>query len=145
MDAAEICKMPATDAIIFVAGFPPFRAKRLKYYEDPLLAARAALPALPLKPGGPYPYRPPQVLNPWAGRLQTCPLPVAAPAKSDSGGGGPERGEEEQPVRTQAVSEGESARKANRAPAELQTNLTLALDDEEQLHQAKGKRLRIPF
>ena len=33
LDAAEICKLPATDAIILVAGFPPFKAKRLKYYE----------------------------------------------------------------------------------------------------------------
>jgi type IV secretory pathway TraG/TraD family ATPase VirD4 len=35
LDAAEICKLPATDAIILVAGFPPFKAKRLKYYADP--------------------------------------------------------------------------------------------------------------
>jgi type IV secretion system protein VirD4 len=65
LDAAEICKLPATDAIVLVAGFPPFRAKRIRYYEDPLLAARAALPALKLKAGGPYPYRPRQRPNPW--------------------------------------------------------------------------------
>ena len=50
---------------MLVAGFPPFMAKRFKYYEDPILAARAALPALELKPGGPYPFRPKQQPNAW--------------------------------------------------------------------------------
>ncbi len=80
LDAAEICKLPATDAIVLVAGFPPFKAKRLKYYEDPLLAARASLPALKLKPGGPYPFRPRQHPNPWLQSPKTGAQPKAASA-----------------------------------------------------------------
>jgi hypothetical protein len=49
-------------------GLPPIRAKRLKYYERPDLNARANLPRLSLHPGGPYPFRPRQHPNPWAGR-----------------------------------------------------------------------------
>jgi type IV secretion system protein VirD4 len=66
MDAAEICKLPATDAIILMAGFPPFLVKRFKYYEHPELLRRASLPPIKLHPGGPYPYRPAQQPNPWA-------------------------------------------------------------------------------
>ncbi len=68
LDAAEICKMPATDAILFIAGFPPFKAKRLKYYEHPEFRKRANLPPVQLRPGGPYLFRPRQHPYPWAGR-----------------------------------------------------------------------------
>jgi type IV secretion system protein VirD4 len=71
LDPAEICKLPATDAIVLVAGFPPFKAKRLKYYQDESLCARADLPTLQLKPGGLYPFRPPQRPNPWAKTTET--------------------------------------------------------------------------
>jgi hypothetical protein len=76
LDAAEICKLPATDAIVLVAGFPPFRAKRIRYYEDPLLAARAGLPTLKLKAGGPYPFRPRQRPNPWAQAINGTEAPA---------------------------------------------------------------------
>lgn len=89
LDAAEICKMPASDQILLVAGLPPIRAKRLRYYERPELLARANLPPLELRAGGPYPFRPRQHPNPWAGRGSegeiTASGPaagVAAPAKS---------------------------------------------------------------
>ena len=144
LDAAEICKLPATDAIILVAGFPPFRAKRLKYYEDPLLAARAALPALPLKPGGPYPYRPPQRPNPWAAKIQAPPKAVAGSQADNGGGAALERVGDETPTRTGAEPAISVPRAPEREVLEIQTNLTLALDDEEQQH-TKGKRLKIPF
>lgn len=78
LDAAEVGQLPATDAIIFVAGFHPFQAKRLKYYEHPEFAARAKLPPLKLKAGGPYPYRPKQRPNPWEGRCPSVDSPGAA-------------------------------------------------------------------
>jgi type IV secretion system protein VirD4 len=86
LDAAEICKLPATDAIILVAGFPPFKAKRVKYYEHPTLAGRAALPALKLKRGGPYPFRPRQRVNPWtqSGPLAATPLSTAHPGPASA-------------------------------------------------------------
>jgi type IV secretion system protein VirD4 len=83
LDAAEICKLPASDMILLVAGFPPIRARRLKYYERPDLAARASLPALPLPAAGPYPYRPRQHVNPWAGRVSAVPAAGTPPAKPD--------------------------------------------------------------
>ena len=67
MDAAEICKLPASDSILLVAGFPPFKAKRAKYYEDPVLAARAGIPPPELRRERPYPYRPRPHTDPWAG------------------------------------------------------------------------------
>jgi type IV secretion system protein VirD4 len=68
LDAAEICKLAPKEMILLVAGFPPIRARRLKYYQHPQLAQRAGLPPVTLKPGGPYPYRPPPHPNPWAGK-----------------------------------------------------------------------------
>ena len=79
LDAAEVCKMAASDAIVLVAGFPPFQAKRVRYYEDPILSARATLPPLELKPGGPYPYRPRPRSNPWTRPTPANPIPQAAP------------------------------------------------------------------
>jgi type IV secretion system protein VirD4 len=86
LDAAEICKLPASDMILLVAGAPPILARRFRYYEHALFAERANLPPLELKAGGPYPFRPRQHPNPWAGRRSGSPKdgggspPVAAPA-----------------------------------------------------------------
>ncbi len=72
---------------LLVAGHPPIRARRFRYYEHPEFAARAALPALTLRPGGPYPFRPRQHPNPWATKRSIvpppdgqAPPPTAAPA-----------------------------------------------------------------
>jgi type IV secretion system protein VirD4 len=78
LDAAEICKMPATDAIIFIAGFAPFKAKRFKYYEHPEFLKRANLTPVQLRARSPYPFRPRQHPNPWAGRGVLAPASRAA-------------------------------------------------------------------
>jgi len=77
LDAAEICKLSAGDMILLVAGYPPIRARRFRYYEHPVFAARANLPALKLKPGGPYPFRPRQHPNPWAAKCSIVAPPAA--------------------------------------------------------------------
>jgi type IV secretion system protein VirD4 len=47
LDAAEVCKMPASDAIVLVAGFPPFKAKVLGCVDGTTLASTAFQPSLP--------------------------------------------------------------------------------------------------
>jgi len=87
LDAAEICKLPAGEMILLVAGYPPVRARRFRYYEHPEFAARANLPALKLKPGGPYPFRPRPHPNPWAAKPLIVPpsdAERAAPAATNS-------------------------------------------------------------
>lgn len=37
----EVRRLPADDALIFVAGHPPIYGKKIKYYEDPTFSARA--------------------------------------------------------------------------------------------------------
>jgi hypothetical protein len=98
MDAAEVCRLPASDSILFVAGFPPFKAKRLKYYEHPVLRQRAAIAPPKLRGERPYPYRPRPHPNPWANRIILQPAnagdarkaaamsPKNACADGDSGG-----------------------------------------------------------
>ena len=68
LDPAEICKLPAEDCIVLVAGFPPFRVKRLQYYREADFAGRAELPPLILPNQRPYPFKPRPRPNPWAGR-----------------------------------------------------------------------------
>ncbi len=73
LDAAEICKLPADEMILLVAGFPPIRARRFRYYEHAEFAARANLPPLKLNPRGPYPFRPRQHPNPWGPKRSSVP------------------------------------------------------------------------
>lgn len=43
----EIMQLPAEDEIVMVAGAPPIRAKKVRYYEDPRLAGRILPPPDP--------------------------------------------------------------------------------------------------
>jgi type IV secretion system protein VirD4 len=150
LDAAEICKLPATDAIVLVAGFPPFKAKRLKYYEDPILAKRAGLPALKLNAGGPYPFRPRQRPNPWesSSKIAAVQAPaaiaVSAPMKRQSN------------VIELALTDGAVGALPEETEAELQLQLALeteenaqmlaqALDEHERVTRGRHRKRRIPL
>src|ERR1700676_2928721 len=151
MDAAEICKLPVTDAIILVAGFPPFKAKRVKYYEDPILAERAALPALKLKPGGPYPFRPRQRPNPWESpsKIGADQAPAASAASAPMN--------PQSTVIELAMTDGAAGALPEEVEAELQMQLALeteensqmlaqALDEHERVTRGRHrKHRRIPF
>lgn len=152
LDAAEVCKLPATDAIVLVAGFPPFEAKRLKYYEDPVLAARSALPALTLKPHGPYPFRPRPRPDAWTSpstptrtppTTQDAPQPttpadpqaceIAVPLDERGVAVAPDETDDSPPLDLEL--QGEEAQKQ-----------ALALDEMERTSGRRhGKRLRIPL
>jgi len=90
----EVMQLPADDALIFVGGAPPIRAKKVRYFADPIFTSRlkptAPLP-LPLGPslapsqgGGPRGGRP----SPWDG-LKAPPRPAtsgdATPARERRG------------------------------------------------------------
>jgi type IV secretion system protein VirD4 len=38
-------RLPAEDQLVFVAGHAPIYARKIRYYEDPILAERAKLGA----------------------------------------------------------------------------------------------------
>ena len=61
----EVMQLPATDEIVMVAGLPPIRAKKARYYEDTRFTERIAAPPDPTK------STPPQKLDAWAGRIVT--------------------------------------------------------------------------
>ncbi len=42
----EVMTLPDTDALLFVAGMPPYRAKKIRFYTDARLKARASMPSL---------------------------------------------------------------------------------------------------
>lgn len=151
LDAAEVCKMSATDAIVLVAGFPPFKAKRVKYYEDPVLAERAALPALKLTSDGPYPFRPRPRPNAWTNPPRRQRSPGTADPPSSPVPTTPRACEVVIPLEERGITA---------APEESddEPQLQLQLDDEATQQQARalderdrlerrrhGKRLRIPL
>jgi len=96
LDPAEVGKMPATDLIVLVSGHRPFRAKRLKYFEVPALAARAAVPAPTLRAKRPYAYRPAPKPVAWTVILE----PAMTPASSKK----PKQPKSKGPVPHQAIS-----------------------------------------
>lgn len=44
LNAAEVMQLPDSDEIVLVAGCPPIRAKKLRYFEDPAFSKRVIAP-----------------------------------------------------------------------------------------------------
>jgi type IV secretion system protein VirD4 len=63
----EVMRLPAEDALVFVAGHPPIYGKRIRYYVDPVFGARAAIPP-PVTSD-----RLPQEVSPWTARASPPP------------------------------------------------------------------------
>jgi len=157
MDPAEVCKLPASDFILFLAGFPPFLVKRLKYYEHPVLAQRARIPPPKLRAERPYPYRPRPQENPW----EACILEPEEPAilartlmKDPDGQGGapaPAQAVPAQEVPLPDLEEQDGIQPELPLPdAGANTlQLRLALDEQEQQEEERkhtlGRRRNIPL
>src|SRR5207245_10674784 len=77
LTTAELVRRPDDAALTFVAGRPPIYGRTIRYYEDPVFAARARTPA-PLVSD-----RLPRVWNTWAG---SAPAPSATLAVVGSAG-----------------------------------------------------------
>ena len=50
MTPGEVMQLPPDDEIVMVAGVPPIRAKKARYFEDRRLAERVLLPPKPMEP-----------------------------------------------------------------------------------------------
>jgi type IV secretion system protein VirD4 len=61
----EVMQLPPTDELVLVAGTPPIRATKLRYYEDSNFKARVLPP--PLLTDGDYADRPPSRQDDWIG------------------------------------------------------------------------------
>jgi type IV secretion system protein VirD4 len=141
MDAAEVGKLPASDSILFVAGFPPFKARRLKYYEHPVLSARASIPPPRLRGERPYPYRPRPHPNPWLDRIiaadpTNATTPAAAPPKDASAStnsGGLSRGVSSETVRE--APDAERLELADEADSEQHQELDTLNEDDAALRR----------
>jgi len=72
----EILRLPAAEALIFVAGHPPIYGRKIRYYEDPVFRARAALPPPPTSDGSPGGLA-------WTGRGPSAPVASAAAAAGE--------------------------------------------------------------
>ena len=133
--------LPASDSILFVAGFPPFKAKRLKYYEHPVLSERAAMAPPKLRAERPYPYRPRPHPNPWLDRIiaadpTNATTPAAAPPKDASAStnsGGLSRGVSSETVRE--APDAERLELADEADSEQHQELDTLNEDDAALRR----------
>jgi type IV secretion system protein VirD4 len=84
----EVMQLPATDELVLVAGTPPIRATKLRYFEDGTFKARVLPP--PALVDGDYPDRPVSRPDDWAGIVRGIDARLGAATDNDSedvGGG----------------------------------------------------------
>src|SRR3546814_6430953 len=84
-------QLPATDELVLVAGTPPIRAAKLRYYEDSTFKARVLPP--PMLSDGDFVDRPATRADDWAGIIRgiDARLGAAVDQDSDDVGGGLEQ------------------------------------------------------
>jgi type IV secretion system protein VirD4 len=99
----EVRELPSTDALVIVAGLPPIRAKKLRFYDDPTFRpcvpptdgnGRLTVRGHPLNPptdlaARPYRYGPPAPAPAWT---VSHARPPVGPATVDAAGDALERG-----------------------------------------------------
>ena len=78
----EVMQLPPSDELVLVAGTPPIRAKKLRYYEDRTFTARVLPP--PVLSDGAYADRPAPRANDWAGLVCATDIRLADDADSDA-------------------------------------------------------------
>lgn len=84
----EVMQLPATDELILVAGTPPIRATKLRYFEDAAFKARVLAP--PALATGDYVDRPASRPDDWAGIVRGIDARLGAASdedRNDNGGG----------------------------------------------------------
>jgi len=84
----EVMQLPATDELVLVAGTPPIRATKLRYFEDSTFKARVLPP--PTLATGDYADRPPARPDVWAGTVRGTDARLGAgedEVGGDAGGG----------------------------------------------------------
>ncbi len=64
MTPGEVMQLPPEDEIILLSGFPPIKAKKLRYYKDKNFTGRVTPPPT-LPPNGPYPLSPARTVSDW--------------------------------------------------------------------------------
>ena len=90
----EVMQLPANEELLLVAGLPPIRARKLRYYQDSNFTRRlAAAPKLAAAPA-PYVDCPPSRENDWSGHVRDFHHKLQA--AGDWGGDGDDGGREQQ-------------------------------------------------
>lgn len=125
----EVMQLPPTDEIVMVAGSPPIRAKKVRYYEDARFTARL------LPPPDPRQSSSSQTCDPWSA-LATCApdrklLTTAEACEADPANAGPRR-EPELPEHVAIASEA--------VPPKPSAEFDIVLDDDPE-HAARQRQM----
>ncbi len=79
----EVMQLAPTDELVLVAGMPPIRATKLRYYEDAAFTGRLLPP--PVLTDGDYADRPPHRVDDWVGTVRSTDTRLAAMEESTEG------------------------------------------------------------
>lgn len=79
----EVMQLAPTDELVLVAGMPPIRATKLRYYEDVAFTGRLLPP--PVLTDGDYADRPPHRVDDWAGTVRSTDTRLAGMEDSTEG------------------------------------------------------------
>jgi len=80
----EVMQLPPTDELILIAGTPPIRAKKLRYFEDGSFTSRVIPP--PLLMAGSYVDRPAARADDWQGVVRGVDARLSAAEEPDGAG-----------------------------------------------------------
>jgi type IV secretion system protein VirD4 len=128
----EIMQLPPTDEIVMVAGTPPIRAKKTRYYEDRRFQERVLTPPAPARPDNPR-------SDDWS-TLPVPPKPRPIPGSEGSNGGGGE--EDEDASGSQLCLQPElNEAKAVEKKEPLDNEFTVGFDDDSEGDAARGRRM----
>ena len=78
----EVMQLPPSDELVLVAGTPPIRASKLRYFEDRTFSARVIAP--PVLGDGTYADRPPLRSNDWGNLARRPDVRLAAKSDADA-------------------------------------------------------------
>jgi type IV secretion system protein VirD4 len=76
----EVMQLAPTDELVLVAGMPPIRATKLRYYEDAAFIGRVLPP--PVLTDGDYPDCPPHRVDDWVGTVRSTDTRLAGMEES---------------------------------------------------------------
>lgn len=98
----EVMQLPANEEIVLVAGVPPIRALKLRYYEDGNFTPRVAPPP-PNEPGGSSALLPAPRGDDWDRRARYVHQDLLETASGDEAGAGAEREHAKKPERARSA------------------------------------------
>lgn len=93
----EVMQLPSDEEVVLVAGQPPIKAKKIRYYEDANFTDRVTSPPVLGNPNHPYGDSPPPRTDDWGRQTRSVETRLATKSFNDDGSGGDNGGKDIKP------------------------------------------------